>query len=150
MRDSLYTRENPTTRRAWFAPKEEPKEHRIPEWRLQAACVSEFHKLQDAGHDFLLAGDMGGLQTSKSQAGIAKLTGLEQGEPDLRLYFPGPFLGLIEYKAKGGRLNAAQITRHDRLRGYGFDVRVVKADTPEEAVRLSLAIYREWAKRTLH
>jgi hypothetical protein len=84
------------------------------------------------------------LKLNRSQAGIAKLTGcLVGGEPDFRVYLKSGRLVFIEFKAEGGRLGAAQRARHARLEALGFDVRVVKADDAEGAVRASVAILKE-------
>jgi hypothetical protein len=83
-------------------PVEEDGPHRTPEWRLQAAVVSDWHKLQDDGWEFEFAGDMSGVKTTNP--GRAKLTGLKAGEPDLRVYLKSGKLALLELKAENGRL----------------------------------------------
>jgi hypothetical protein len=128
-----------------------PKIKRVPEWKLQAAIVAEFHKKQDAGWLFLLAGDGGGLKLNRSQAGIAKLTGcLEGGEPDLRVYRKPGKCGFIELKAEGGVLRPVQVARIARLEAMGFDVRVIQADDAEAAVRAALGVLRDWGLEPSH
>lgn len=130
----------------------EQQEHRKPEWKLQAAVVSSFHKLQDNGWQFEFAGDMNGVAMSPSQAGRAKLTGMTPGEPDLRIYLKSGRLGMIELKADGGRLSAAQERRHGRLRALGHTIEVVRADNEKDAVDACRAILEAWEAepKTLH
>jgi hypothetical protein len=120
--------------RQFFAAPVEAGPHRTPEWRLQAAVVSDWHKLQDDGWEFEFAGDMGGLHTSKSQAGKAILTGMKAGEPDLRVYLKSGKVALLELKAKGGRLRRDQIDRHARLAALGHKVVVIQADDEDAMV----------------
>jgi hypothetical protein len=112
--------------RQFFAEPEEDGPHRTPEWRLQAAVVSDWHKLQDDGWEFEFAGDMSGVKTTNP--GRAKLTGLKAGEPDLRVYLNSGKIALLELKAKKGRLNRAQIDRHERLEALGHKVAVIQRD----------------------
>lgn len=110
-----------------------------PEWKLQAAVVSDWHKCQDMGWRFEFAGDM---NAGKRNGLRAKLTGLKAGETDLRIYAPGARLGMIELKTARGVLNAAQKERHDALTGLGFKIHVVKAATESEAVTKCRAILK--------
>jgi hypothetical protein len=129
--------------RPLFAARKARLNPRVPEWKLQAAVVAEFHRLQEQGWDFEFAGDGGGLRLSRSQAGIAKITGcMEGGEPDFRLYLKPGRTVFLEFKAKGGRLSPRQIARHRRLEALGFEVRVIQADTELDAVRASKAILK--------
>ncbi|MBB3972761.1 VRR-NUC domain-containing protein [Hansschlegelia beijingensis] len=98
----------------------------------------------DRGAPFLIAGDMSGVRMSKATAGIAKVTGMEPGDPDLRVYLPNGRLGLIEYKAAAGRLSPAQKIRHVVLRSLGHQVEVVKAATEEDARSQTVAIVLGW------
>jgi hypothetical protein len=99
---------------------------------LQAAVVSDWHKLQDDGWQFEFAGDMSGVKTTNP--GRAKLTGLVAGEPDLRVYLKSGKIALLELKAKDGRLSAAQSDRHGRLAALGHKVTVIHAEDEEAMV----------------
>jgi hypothetical protein len=132
-------------------PVEDDGSHRTPEWRLQAAVVSDWHKMQDDGWEFEFAGDMGGVKTTNP--GRAKLTGLKAGEPDLRVYLKSGKLALLELKAENGSLSRAQIDRHARLEALGHKVVVIQADEEDAMVTacraflMGLGIER---KGTLH
>jgi hypothetical protein len=127
--------------RALFAVPKPRLPKRVPEWRLQAAVVSEFHKWQDAGWPFEFAGDMG---AGKRNGTRAKVTGLKAGEPDLRLFMAGGVLKMIELKAKGGSLSKEQKERHVKLRALGFEVRTVTAETSESAAKQCSDLLGNW------
>ena len=88
---------------------------------------------------FLFAASMEAGKRGPQAQKEAIATGMVAGEPDLRIYVGGsayehPVTFFIENKAKAGRLSTEQKTRHEELAGLGFDVRTIKAETPEEAV----------------
>lgn len=109
-----------------------------PEWKLQAAVVSDFHKCQDMGWDFEFAGDM---NAGKRNGTRAKLTGLKAGEADIRIYLPGARLGMIEMKG-ASKVSKAQVERHAKLERLGFKIHVVKAATETEAASKCRAILK--------
>jgi hypothetical protein len=119
--------------------------NRIPEWRLQAEQVAECEALLAAGHAFAYAAGLEGVRLHPGQRDLARATGMKAGEPDLRFYFPGARLILLENKADGGSLNADQKARHALLRGLGFDVRVAKMRSLDEARAAVRAIVQEGA-----
>lgn len=112
-----------------------------PEWRLQAAVVSEFHKYQDGGWKFEFAGDM---NAGKRNGSRAKLTGLKAGEADLRLYMPRGVLKMIELKTAKGVLSQEQKDRHAALRALGFQIETVYAKTPDEAAAKCGKLLGDW------
>ncbi len=114
---------------------------RVPEWRLQAAIISEFHRLQDLGWPFVCAGDM---NAGTRNPAMAKVTGITAGEPDIRVYLPRGRLGMIEVKAKRGTLSPAQKARHSALAALGHDVAVVQVGTPQEAQSAATGLLRAW------
>lgn len=109
------------------------------EEQLQIAIAESLRK-----QGVVFAADMGGLRTTKRSAGRAKAAGLTKGEPDLRIYMDGGKLGMIELKAKRGTVSPEQKERHAVLRDLGFDVRVVKASCPTEAIQKVNEIISEW------
>ena len=127
--------------RSLFRTTKPPKKKYPPEWRLQAAVVSEFHKWQDGGWDFEFAGDF---NAGKRNGSRALLCGLKAGEADIRVYLPRGKLAMIELKAHGGKLHKDQKTRHASLRALGFVVEVVKADTSEDAVEQCRTLLEGW------
>lgn len=108
---------------------------RVPEWKLQAAVAAELER-----RGVCFAAGLEGVRLSKRQRILAKITGMQAGETDLRVYLAGARLVSIELKAEGGRLNAEQKKRHARLQALGFEVHTHKADTEAEAVAGVLAI----------
>lgn len=145
--ESKYPAKINKTPRALFKAKVPKKPKAKPEWKLQAAVVSEFHKLQDAGWPFEFAGDM---NAGKRNGARAKLNGLKAGEPDIRVYLPGAQLRMIEMKASGGKVSKAQEGRHRLLRNLGFDIVVIKAETEDDAVAQCRRLLTKWIKRKLH
>jgi hypothetical protein len=131
--------EKPEKPRPLFKPKTVRQPKPKPEWKLQAAVVSDFHKCQDMGWQFEFEGDMA---AGKRNGSRAKLTGLKAGSPDLRLYLPGARLGMIELKTTKGKLSDEQIERHAALTKLGFKVHVVHAATETEAASKCRAILK--------
>jgi hypothetical protein len=121
------------------------------EWHLQAAMAQVLGRLERSGLDFTYAADQSGLSSSKGQAAIAKAAGMKEGEPDLRLYLPGPRLVLVEVKrgaraAKGGRkgrISIEQKFRREKLEALGFEVRTVWPTCPADAINIITELMRE-------
>lgn len=114
---------------------------------MQRAIVLDLERKLSQGANFAFAAGLEGVPLTPKKRGEMRQQGMQAGEPDLRFYFDGGRTLLIELKADGGSLNAAQKTRHARLRALGFDVRVVKAKTEEDAVaQVSAIIEEELAK----
>jgi len=64
-----------------------------------------------------------------------KLTGMMAAETDLRIYGPMPKFLMIEVKRKkSGRMSKEQQDRIPKLISLGYDVRVLWADCPADAV----------------
>ena len=106
-----------------------------PEWKLQAAIAAEFERL-----GVCFAAGLEGVRLTARQRVLAKATGMQAGEPDLRVYLPGGRLVLIELKSATGSLRPEQKERHARLRALGFEVHVLKAKTEAEAVAGALKL----------
>jgi hypothetical protein len=115
---------------------------RIPEWRLQAAVAASLDRRIDAGEPFQYAASLEGVigNLNPYQARLAVSTGVKRGELDLRLYFAGGRLVLVEMKGEGGKLTASQRERIPLLEALGFTVHIVKAASEDEAVALVGAI----------
>lgn len=114
----------------------------VKEWRLQAAAVKALRRAKDAGWPIRIAGDMNAARRTLKEQGLAAATGMNPGEPDLRVYMPGGRLLLIEFKAKGGSVSEDQKKAHAELRGLGFEVVIVQPRTEQEAEELTLALVR--------
>lgn len=127
--------------RALFKTPKPKKKKPAPEWRLQAAVVSEFHKFQDGGWKFEFAGDM---NAGKRGANRAKICGVKAGETDIRIYLPNATLKMIELKTAKGELSQDQIDRHAALRALGFEIEVVYGKTPEDAAAQCVKLLGGW------
>lgn len=112
------------------------------EWRLQHAQVKALRAMPEYGTQFLLAAGMEAGKRGKLSATIAKATGLEPGEPDLKIYMTGARILFIENKAENGKLSKVQELRHDALRKLGHRIEVIKAATCEEAASLAVGMVR--------
>ena len=112
------------------------------EWRLQHAQVKALRAMPEYGSQFLLAAGMEAGKRGKLSATIAKATGLEPGEPDLKIYMIGARILFIENKAENGKLSKVQELRHAALRKLGHRVEVIKATTCEEAASIAVDMVR--------
>lgn len=113
---------------------------------LQAEQVARLKELPDYGATFLLAGDQNAARRGPVAAAEAKRTGMEAGEPDLRIYARGiagvTVTVLIENKNGGGYLSQEQKDRHAALERLGFPVYVIKTDDKDRAAKAAIAILR--------
>lgn len=116
----------------------------VLEWRLQSAAVRALKALPEFDREFTLAGDMNSGKRGPQVQVQAQATGLAPGDPDLRLYFAGGRLKLIEYKGERGRLSPIQKDRHALLKRLGFEVVTVQATTEAECASATLALVRQW------
>jgi len=119
--------------------------NRIPEWRLQAEQVAELERLEALGHAFAYAAGLEGVPLTPKKRREMRAQGMKAGEPDLRFYFPGARLILLENKADGGSLSKDQRERHALLTRLGFEVRTRKMLTLEEARQVVRDIVEEFA-----
>lgn len=99
-------------------------------WREEHLQAHIVQWLRREGIEF--HADMGGMATRKGTASKAKVLGLEAGVPDLHVYLPGRYVQ-IELKC-GARVSPEQRERIERRRALGFEVHVVKAKTPAQAL----------------
>lgn len=113
---------------------------------LQAEQVARLKELPDYGTTFLLAGDQNAGKRGPVAQLEAKRTGMEPGEPDLRLYYRGddgePHVLLIENKNGGNYLSQEQKDRHADLEGIGFRVWTIKTDNKDRAAKAAIALLR--------
>lgn len=116
----------------------------VQEYEIQAEAVRRLRKLPEFDKRFTLAGDMAAAKRSRQGATIAKATGLTPGDPDLRLYFEGGRLCMIEFKGPNGTESGEQIDRIALLDTLGFTVVVVKASTPDEGATRAVELVRGW------
>ena len=95
-------------------------------------------------HRFLPAGDQNAAKRGPKAQVQAKATGMEPGEPDLRLYIAGGRLRMIENKVGRGKLSPDQVQRHEQLAALGHEVVVVRATSTEDAADQAEALVRAW------
>lgn len=110
----------------------------LKEWQLQAAAVTALRRARDNGLPIRVAGDMNAGRRSIRERGLAVATGLNPGEPDLRVYLPNGRLLLIEFKRPGGRLSKDQKDAHAELANLGHNVITLIPADEEEAAILSV------------
>ncbi|WP_315764472.1 VRR-NUC domain-containing protein [Bradyrhizobium sp. SZCCHNR2009] len=115
----------------------------IPEWRYQAAVIARLHDMEDRGLPFTCAGDMNRAKRGRRERMEAKVTGMTAGEADVRIYFTGGLILMLELKTPTGSRSKAQRERHARLKELGFPVETIKADTPEEMADMVEAMVLE-------
>lgn len=77
------------------------------------------------------------------EAAILKSMGVRAGVPDIIIHFKGGKSIFIELKSGKGRLSDHQKTVHEILKGFGYRVEVISADTPMDAVKQLDAIIQE-------
>lgn len=116
----------------------------VREWKLQAAAVVALRQHPDYGRRFLIAGDQNAGKRGPQAMMIAKVTGMEPGEPDLRVYADGGRLLLIEYKAAKGRLSKEQRQRHADMGRLGYEVATIKAATEAQCAATTLDVVNAW------
>lgn len=105
------------------------------EEQLQAAIVETLRR-----EGYLFEVGMEGVRLSKSQRAKAKLQGMEPGRCDLKVLMPGGRTIHIELKRKGGRVSPDQKRWHDQIRALGFEVHVIFASCPAQAVDQVLSL----------
>lgn len=103
------------------------------EEHLQAHIAVWLRKMQRAGLLRFAVG-MEGVRLGKVAAGKAKVQGMEKGLPDLRIFMDGPEVAFIELKLDGNGTSNEQDECHHDLANFGFQVFVVSAKTPAEAL----------------
>lgn len=118
------------------------------EWELQAAQVRALRSLPQYGKQFILAGDMAAGKRGPRAQMQAKATGLEPGEPDLRIYAERGRLLLIENKVANEALSPAQKERHATLQLLGYVVHVVRAITTEDAALQAVGLVLGWLEKS--
>jgi hypothetical protein len=106
----------------------------ILESDLQAAQVEALRAHPLYGMAFTLAGDMGAGKRGPQAQADAVRTGLESGEPDLRIYIIGGKLLSVENKAEKTPVSKAQKDRHALLHSLGFQVEIIRTTTCDMAV----------------
>ncbi len=111
---------------------------------LQAAQVKAMRAMPEYGRLFEFAGDMNSEKRGHKAKTKALKTGLQSGEADIRLYFSGGHLRMVENKVGNAPLTASQKARHPRLDKLGHHVTVLRADTPKDAARQMVALVRGW------
>lgn len=120
-------------------------QNRYSEAYLQAEQIAECERLAKLGHPFAVAAGLEGVPLTPKKRREMRQQGMAAGEPDLRFYFSGPRLILLENKAEGGTVSKAQKERHALLSGLGFDVRIARMTSPQEARAVVRALVEEFA-----
>jgi hypothetical protein len=105
----------------------------LQEWHLQASAIKWLRRYRQAGWPIRVAGDMNAARRSLREQGRASATGINAGEPDVRVYLPGGRLLLIEFKRAGKTKSGSQDEAHDELVALGHDVILLDPANENEA-----------------
>ncbi|CAN7600013.1 hypothetical protein [Bosea sp. LjRoot237] len=133
MRARLQTALKPKPRSASGAP--------LKEWHLQSSAVKWLRRYRQAGWPIRIAGDMNAGRRTLREQGQASATGINAGEPDVRVYLPAGKLLLAEFKREGETTSEEQDDAHAELRALGHDVIVLTpANEDEAAAQLAEAV----------
>lgn len=101
---------------------------------LQQAIIMRMRQRKEHGDLFRIVGDMNAGKRSKTTGARLKAAGMQTGEPDMRIYVHGGFTVFVELKRGTGKVSDAQDAWHDVLADLGFDVWLLRATTPADAV----------------
>lgn len=101
---------------------------------MQQAIIMRMKQRGDYGYKFRIVGDMNAGKRNKTTGARLKATGMQAGEPDMRIYVKYGRIVFVELKRLGNKASAAQSYWHEILQGLGFDVWIITADTPAYAV----------------
>lgn len=126
-----------------MATKPKPKSKSgatLKEWHLQASAVKWLRRYRQAGWPIRVAGDMNSARRTLKEQGHAAATGINAGEPDLRVYLPQGKLLLIEFKRSDGTASEYQDKAHEELRGLGHDVVLLAPANEDEAAEHTAAL----------
>lgn len=120
---------------------------------LQAAAVRELKAMPEfvsraddvKPGTFTLAADQNGSGIRGHNSAVKlKAAGMAAGEPDLRIYFFGGRLALMEFKGERGKLEDSQKERFPLLRALGFTVEIIAAKSEDESAAKAVAMVRGW------
>lgn len=100
--------------------------HNWKEWQIQSYVIMMARR-----HQWIIHGDQNG--ASKTNPGMAKVTGSLPGWPDLAIVASLGLTVWVELKISGGRLSKEQTALHAQMRANGHDVYVIYAKSPEDA-----------------
>lgn len=115
----------------------------LKEWHLQASAVKWLRRYRQAGWPIRVAGDMNAGRRTLKEQGQASATGINAGEPDVRVYLPHGNLLLVEFKRPGETVEPGgdQDKAHAELRALGHDViMLTPANEDEAAAQLAGAV----------
>lgn len=105
----------------------------LKEWHLQAAAIKWLRRYRQAGWPIRVAGDMNAARRTLREQGQASATGINAGEPDVRVYLPAGKLLLIEFKRLGETTSGEQDDAHAELGALGHDVIVLTPANEDDA-----------------
>lgn len=114
-------------------------QRRFFEDQIQAAVVN-WMKARNIGFQVGLEGAKRG---PIEQARMKRL-GMMPGHPDITLFLSGGKTVFIELKTEKGVVSPAQKQRHEDLRGWGYDVHVVRSDGSWNAVKQVEEIVKQY------
>ena len=104
------------------------------EEHLQQAIIMRMRQRRDHGDRFRIVGDMNAAKRNKAIGARLKAAGMQTGEPDMRIYIKGGDCVFVELKRRGNKTSKEQDAWHEILHDLDFNVAIVTASTPEQAV----------------
>ncbi len=116
---------------------------KYPEQKLQIACADYLKALETLTGKFIFWHTPNGGLRSKAAGALFKAMGTKAGVPDIIVLLMDGTILFFELKAKGGYLTANQKEFHAKLKKLHFDVEVIVAETPAEAVAAIARTLRE-------
>lgn len=96
----------------------------------QAVLVRALRSAERDGWPLIVEGDQNSAKRGPQAAAIAKLTGLREGAPDVRVLLDKGRILFAELKTECGRLSKAQTDLHEAYRTIGHSVIVSKEAEP--------------------
>lgn len=97
-------------------------------------------RYRQAGWPIRVAGDMNAGRRTLREQGHASATGINAGEPDVRVYLPAGKILLIEFKRDDGVKSDDQDDAHLELTQLGHDVVVLAPANEDEAAEQASAL----------
>lgn len=99
----------------------------------QAVIMRMLDTAERDGWGLTAAGDMNAGRRGSRAAAEAKMTGMKNGEPDIRVFFEGGISAFFEVKTEVGVLSQDQKDRHERYEQLGIEISVIQHVEPLDA-----------------
>ena len=115
---------------------------------MQQAIIMRMRQRKDHGELFRIVGDMNAAKRTKALGARLKAAGMQTGETDMRIYMNYATTYFVELKRTGNPASPEQVSWHLILNKFGFDVWIVTARNPDDAVAQMHSLMDELIERT--